>query len=74
MGEENSTWSVSRNSCDWSVIADGWHFEQIPAGQGACEADGHGETTWNESGVRGGMADEEVDVFEAETEPVSLRR
>lgn len=55
-------------------MADGWHFEQIPAGQGACEAEGQGVTTWKESGVRGGMEEDEVAVFEAETEPVSLRR
>lgn len=55
-------------------MAEGWHFEQIPAGQGACDADGQGVTTLKLRGLRGGIRDEEVAVFEAESEPVSLRR
>jgi len=49
-------------------------LEQIPAGQGAWEAEGQGVRTLKERGVRGGMMEEEVEVLEAEREPVSLRR
>lgn len=35
-------------------MADGWHLEHMPSGNGGCDSDGHGVMTERSSGARGG--------------------
>lgn len=59
-GVANSTWSTIRNGCDCSVRADGWHFEQMPSGNGACVPLGHGVMTESDNGSSGGRLLDEI--------------
>ena len=46
-----------RNGWLWSVMADGWHPVQIPAGHGGWPPVGHGSLTLYDGGFSGGSTE-----------------